>query len=86
MQGRVSHLKAAPAETRFQQLGKQHAGICRSVDSIFKRPLAADISRRLRLAYIELQGSDAVRQRQSLASEWFLDNYHVLVDAAPVSS
>jgi len=84
MHGRVSHWGAAPAESLFRHLGKQHADIRWSDDSIFKKPFASDIAKNLRKIYQHLQISDDTRERQPLASEWFLDNYHVLIDAAAV--
>jgi len=85
MHGRVSHSGITRPETLFRRLGKQHAGIWWSDDSIFKKPFASDITKNLRRIYRHLQTSDDTRERQPLASEWFLDNYHVLIDAAAVS-
>jgi cyclic beta-1,2-glucan synthetase len=85
MHGRVNHSRTARPESLFRRLGKQHADIRRSDDSIFRSPLASDITKRLRRIYRHLLTSEAIRELQPLASEWFLDNYHVLVDAAAVS-
>ena len=85
MHGRVNHSRTVRPESLFRRLGKQHADIRRSDDSIFRSPLASDITKRLRRIYRHLLTSDTIRELQPLASEWFLDNYHVLVDAAAVS-
>ncbi|MCK5363092.1 MAG: hypothetical protein KAR22_09000, partial [Gammaproteobacteria bacterium] len=86
MHGRVSHSGTARPESRFRRLGKQHADIRWGDDSIFEKPLAWDITKRLRKIYRQLQASGDTRERHPLASEWFLDNYHVLIEAAAVSS
>ena len=85
MHGRVNHSRTARPESLFRRLGKQHADIRRSDDSIFRSPLASDITKRLRRIYRHLLTSETIRELQPLASEWFLDNYHVLLDAAAVS-
>ena len=85
MHGRVSHSGSARPESLFHRLGKQHAGIRWNDDSIFKKPLASNITKRLRKIYRQLQTSGDTRERHPLASEWFLDNYHVLIEAAAVS-
>jgi len=85
MPGRVSHLGTTRPATVFRRLGKRHAGISWGSDSIFKKPLASDITKRLRNVYRHLQAGGDTDDRHSLANEWFLDNYHVLTAAAAVS-
>lgn len=85
MPGQASHSVSTRPESLFRRLGKQHAGISFSGDSIFKRPLTSDLTKRLRTIYRRLQTSDDTRERHPMASEWFLDNYHVLIEAAAVS-
>ncbi len=85
MHGRVSHSGTVRPESLFHRLGKQHAVIRWSDDSIFEKPLASNITKRLRKIYRHLQSSADTRERHPLASEWFLDNYHVLIEAAAVS-
>ncbi|MCJ7815533.1 MAG: hypothetical protein MUP31_05725, partial [Xanthomonadales bacterium] len=68
----------------FHQLGKMHAGISWGHDSILKKPLATDLLKRLRKIYRQLQSNRYDGNRPALAIELFLDNYHVLSDAAKV--
>ena len=79
MHGRNSQL-----EPLFQQLGKLHASLSWGNDSIFKKPLTADIAKRLRKTCRQLQSKRYEDDRISMVSELFMDNYHVLTDAATV--
>ena len=79
MHGRNSH-----SESMFQQLGKLHAGISWGNDSVFKKPLAADIAKRLQKTYRKLHSKRYEDKHISMASELFMDNSHVLTDAASV--
>lgn len=66
----------------FQKLGKSHASISWGNDSIFKKPLAADVAKHLRKTYRQLRSKRYEDDRLSITSELFMDNYHVLTDAA----
>jgi len=86
MSGAFSHSLAADPRPGFQQLGEQQAGIRWNKASIFSRPLASRITKRLHKIYQGLQVNADIHARHTLACEWFLDNYHVLINAASDSS
>ncbi len=69
----------------FHHLGKLHADISWSTDSILKKPLTADMKKRLRKVFRYLQTIPEIDESHSLQVEWFLDNYHVLLDAMAIS-
>ena len=68
----------------FHRLGKLHTGIVWNNDSILKNTLAADLTKRLRKIYRYLHSSPYIDARPAQGCVWFLDNYHVLIDAATI--
>ena len=79
MHGRTSH-----SDSMFHRLGKLHTGIVWTNDSILKKTLSADLTNRLRKVYRYLHSSPYIDNRPAQGCVWFLDNYHVLIDAATV--
>lgn len=84
MHGRREHSDSAFPVPMFEQLGSQHARTSWGYASIFKKPLASNLTKRLHRIYRHLQISGDVDDDSSMAKEWFLDNFHVLTEAAAV--
>jgi cyclic beta-1,2-glucan synthetase len=84
VRGRARDSETARPESLFRRLGKQHAHTWISGISIFDKPLASETLKRLRQIHRLLQNSDHAREQHPAASEWFLDNYYLVMNATAI--